>query len=148
MQISPERAALMGEETRRLLAERRYTTTTGAVVELCALLDLAIAGTRSYPAEHVLPMEYQGQHETVITVRNESTLAAAQRLAETGRRPAVLNFASAKHPGGGWLSGARAQEETLARASGLVACIEGNPMYARNAALGGALYLDDAIYIT
>jgi uncharacterized protein (TIGR02452 family) len=29
---------------------------------------------------------------------------------------------------------------------GLVACIEGNPMYARNAALRDALYLDDAIY--
>lgn len=105
-----------------------------------------VPGTRSYPAEHVLPVGCQGQHETVITVRNESTLAAAQRLAEMGKRPAALNFASAKHPGGGWLSGARAQEETIARASGLVACIEGNPMYARNAALSDALYMDDAIY--
>lgn len=146
MQISRERAALMGEETRRLQAERRYTTTTGALVELGPLLDRAVASTRSYPAEHVLPSERQGQHETAIAVRNESTLAAARRLADAGKRPVALNFASAKHPGGGWLSGARAQEETLARASGLVACIEGNPMYARNAALGDALYLDDAIY--
>ena len=36
----------------------------------------------------------------------------------------VLNFASAKNPGGGWESGALAQEETLARASGLVPCLK------------------------
>lgn len=146
MQSSRERAAHLGEETRHILVERRYTNGAGAVVELGPLLDQALAGIQSYPAEHVPLAERQGPHQTALVVRNESTLAAARRLAGEGKAPAALNFASAKHPGGGWLSGARAQEETLARASGLVACIEGNPMYARNAALGDALYLDDVIY--
>lgn len=146
MQTNRERAAQLGEETRRVLAERRYINSSGAIVELGPLLDQSVAGTRSYPAEQALPAERQGRYETRITVRNESTLAAARRLAGEGKRLVALNFASAKRPGGGWLSGAQAQEETLARASGLVACIEGNPMYARNAAHGDALYLDDAIY--
>jgi uncharacterized protein (TIGR02452 family) len=146
MMMNRERAAQLGEETRRILAARRYTNGDGAVVALGPLLEAAIAGTRSYPAEDPLPAERQGPHQTMISVRNESTLAAVRRLADEGKAPVALNFASAKHPGGGWLSGARAQEETLARASGLVACIEGNPLYARNAALGDALYLDDAIY--
>jgi uncharacterized protein (TIGR02452 family) len=36
---------------------------------------------------------------------------------------AALNFASARKPGGGWLSGQKAQEESLARASSLVSTL-------------------------
>jgi uncharacterized protein (TIGR02452 family) len=40
-----------------------------------------------------------------------------------------LNFASAKHPGGGYRSGAQAQEESLARSSALVACLDRVPEF-------------------
>ena len=77
---------------------------------------------------------------------NETTLVAARRLIAAGYRPAALNFASARHPGGGFLNGARAQEESLARSSGLYACLVGNAMYDLHEARRDAMYTDYVIY--
>jgi uncharacterized protein (TIGR02452 family) len=54
-------------------------------------------------------------------VRHCTTLQAAQSLAEEmgEEHVGVLNFASAKNPGGGFRKGASAQEESLARSSSL-----------------------------
>ena len=72
----------------------------------------------------------EGELPDKISVENMTTLEAAQRLISKGCRPAVLSFASATNPGGGFLGGARAQEEYLARSSGLYACIRDNAMCA------------------
>ena len=60
--------------------------------------------------------------ETVFEVANETTLQGSARLAvsEEDSRIGVLNFASARNPGGGFLAGAQAQEESLARQLGAV----------------------------
>lgn len=58
-----------------------------------------------------------------IKVYAATTLEAAQRAAQAGRRVAILNFASAKNPGGGFLGGSQAQEESIARSSGLYPCL-------------------------
>jgi uncharacterized protein (TIGR02452 family) len=87
-----------------------------------------------------------GGKETRIEVRNETTLVAAERLARAGRRVAALNFASALEPGGGFLRGARAQEESLARSSGLYACLKGDEMYAYHWAHDDPMYADYVIY--
>jgi uncharacterized protein (TIGR02452 family) len=82
-------------------------------------------------------------------VLNETTLHAARRLveAEPGTRVLALNFASARHPGGGFLQGSQAQEESLARASGLYACItQFRAMYEANAHSPSLLYTDHMIY--
>jgi uncharacterized protein (TIGR02452 family) len=96
------------------------------------LIAQAQAGTRSYSPEMVLPDVHHGAHTTTFYVSIESTLAAACQLVDAGHRVAALNFASAHHRGGGWLSSAGAQEELLARASALVPCIAGDPMYERH----------------
>ncbi|WP_326567053.1 TIGR02452 family protein [Amycolatopsis rhabdoformis] len=62
-----------------------------------------------------------------LEVTNESTTTAARRL---GGDVACLVFASARNPGGGFLNGAQAQEEAIARSSALYACLlEARPFY-------------------
>lgn len=84
------------------------------------------------------------QHDHVfprVTVINATTFAAAldfltnQQQCESNdaknvsSTPCCLNFASAKKPGGGFLRGAQAQEEALARASGLYSTLLKVPKY-------------------
>lgn len=82
-------------------------------------------------------------------VVNGTTLAAAYRLVDAFPTvdPLCLNFASAKNPGGGFLGGSQAQEESLARASGMYAALQRYPeMYDANRACDTCLYLDHMIY--
>lgn len=82
-------------------------------------------------------------------VVNDTTLNAARRLIqeEPKARVLALNFASARHPGGGFLQGSQAQEESLARASGLYPCIaQFRQMYDTNARYPSCLYTDHMIY--
>ena len=67
--------------------------------------------------------------ETTVQICNETTLKAAFRLVQRDLKPIALNFANGIHPGGGFLHGARAQEEVLCRSSALYMTLEGDPMY-------------------
>jgi uncharacterized protein (TIGR02452 family) len=123
-----------------------YRTPSGLVVNIKALLSVAVQGSVSYSPDTPFAETNSGPHETVTAVANETTLSAGRRLAEAGCNPVVLNFASATSPGGGFLSGARAQEEYLARSSCLYQCIRSNPMYDFHRANYDPLYTDYAIY--
>ena len=85
---------------------------------------------------------------TTFAVRNETTFTAARRLVDEfgPGKVAALNFASAKNPGGGFLSGSQAQEESLARASALHACLERHATYYdENRRTSSLLYTDHMI---
>ncbi|MBW3600344.1 MAG: TIGR02452 family protein [Planctomycetes bacterium] len=144
--MSRKQAAALGRQTLDFLEAGRYATEDGDVVEISEPVQNAVAGVRSYPPGCNPPHRRTRSHATSIEVANETTLAAAQRLVDFGYRPAALNFASAKHPGGGFLSGARAQEESLARSSALYACLNGNPMYEFHRASRDPMYSDYVIY--
>ena len=86
---------------------------------------------------------------TQIEVTDESTLESAKRICKEDEKanPFVLNFASAKNPGGGFLSGSQAQEESLARSSALYPCLtKHREMYDYNRGRRTMLYSDYMIY--
>ncbi len=86
--------------------------------------------------------------QTKITVTNETSLEALARLArEHTNEVLCLNFASAKNPGGGFLGGAQAQEESLARSSGLYNTLLAQPnFYAFHRQQHDLLYSHRMIY--
>ena len=55
------------------------------------------------------------EEDTKFVVRNVDCLEEGVRLCREGYNPAVLNMASRRNPGGGVMTGAGAQEETLFR---------------------------------
>ncbi|WP_027345106.1 TIGR02452 family protein [Hamadaea tsunoensis] len=91
--------------------------TEGVEVDIADQVRASIAGTRLYTS----PPLFEGTPaEATIEVTKESTLEAARRV---GPEAATLVFASARNPGGGFLGGAQAQEESVARSSGLYRCL-------------------------
>lgn len=55
--------------------------------------------------------------DTKVEVWNIDTVDAGLFLNSEGENPLILNMASERHPGGGWFSGASAQEEAIFRRS-------------------------------
>jgi uncharacterized protein (TIGR02452 family) len=140
-------AARQGREAVAIATAGEYTAPSRRRIDIRCDVAAAVAASRDYLPDAAVPAP-QGSSASRprISVVNGTSLASARALAARGKAPLVLNFASAKHPGGGFLNGARAQEESLARSSALYGCIEKSGMYAHHRASGDCLYSDWMIY--
>jgi uncharacterized protein (TIGR02452 family) len=149
--MNRERRIKLAQKTLDIIAAGSYTAPSGTPVEIAADLQSCLNRTRLYrPID--FPVELTGNAlaaETKVEVTAETTLEAAQRLvaADATSQVLCLNFASARHPGGGFLGGSQAQEESLARSSGLYASlISQMEMYEFNRQERSLLYSDHMIY--
>ena len=90
----------------------------------------------------------ENQSQLTIIVENISTVDAIRKLVLEGKEKiGVLNFASAKNPGGGFLNGAKAQEESLAASSTLYrTLIVHEEYYRENRKCNYMIYTNHAIY--
>ncbi len=131
LDISRQFAADLGRSAVEIARSGRYRLSDGREVSIARTMKAALAGRVSIPPDHVLrPRKRTRKKSLEIELCNETTLGAARALMDLGARPLALNFANGIEPGGGFLNGARAQEEALCRSSGLYLTIEGDPMYA------------------
>ncbi|KAF8132103.1 hypothetical protein EV363DRAFT_1329828 [Boletus edulis] len=111
--------------------EAGYIRLAGSHLDLAAKVRFSNHNTRYYPPEDIslsrwaLDVPKSPPTKTEISILEISTLDGARLLydslssSSSFGRIAVLNFASATRPGGGFLSGAQAQEESIARSSTL-----------------------------
>lgn len=136
------------KETVAICDAGHYVAPSGKRVEIAAAIQPAKEGTVLYSPENPpRPNAPRPARPTTIEVVNETAFAALARLDGQGKHLGCLNFASAKNPGGGFLTGAQAQEEALARSSALYPCLLQAPQYyERNRANRSTIYLHQVIY--
>lgn len=151
MNINRQQRTVMAHETLAICKTGQYQTTSGKTVIIDQDLQNSLA--KSYL---VNPEEFNSLRQSIptavtqsmiISVVNQSTLMAARDLLNAVQEEVVcLNFASAKNPGGGFLNGSEAQEESLARSSALYPTLLQHPsLYNTNRKTLSCLYTDTMI---
>jgi uncharacterized protein (TIGR02452 family) len=139
------------KDTLEIIERGNYRNNMGKTVSIKDETDFAVKNAKIYRIED-FPSEFnltKIKEATNFEVTDETTLEAAKRVCQENadENPFILNFASAKNPGGGFLSGSQAQEESLARSSSLYATLTANfEFYEFNRSGHSCFYSDWMIY--
>lgn len=123
----------------------------GNTVDIAGDVEASVMNARLYSPESLDRLLREANMEksnsTNFIVENETTLDAAKKRIDGSEKWGVLNFASAKNPGGGFMNGAQSQEESIARSSSLYPTIDQfQEMYAFNRSRRTYLYSDYMLY--
>ena len=154
---SRSKRAQIAAETVQLVKNGWYMHPVAGRVDFSQSVSDAVRNTRHFAPEDfetlfserdAIVAKESGSTKAHYTVANMTTLEAARKLLSDNSSPVLaLNFASAKNPGGGFLGGSQAQEESLARASAMYECINGvRGFYDTNRACESCLYTHHMIY--
>jgi uncharacterized protein (TIGR02452 family) len=142
----------IAKDTLEILEKGFYNNSQGEKVDITGIQKNAVDNTQLFKPEALEALlsntKKENSFQTQYEVTNETTCDAARRLVRDGSQDVMcLNFASAKNPGGGFLGGALAQEECIARASGLYpSLLTAMEYYTYHRKLNTGLYSDTMIY--
>ena len=144
---------LIAQDTLKILKQGYFISPSGQKIEIQTAQAAAEQDTIVYTPElsdDLLANRIaQSLAEPTKIVANGLTTMDAIRLllTEGYEKVLCLNFASAKNAGGGFLTGSQAQEESIARSTGLYNCLLKAPnYYATNRATKSCMYTDYMIY--
>jgi len=143
----------IAEDTLQILEQGYYQTPAGTKIDIRTAQYYAEENTLVYRPQSSDKLLENSTFETCkqpteITVTHQTTLDAVRSLISEGHTDvACLNFASARNAGGGFLGGSQAQEESIARATGLYNCQQqANEYYQTNRKIKSCIYTDYMIY--
>ncbi|WP_227429963.1 TIGR02452 family protein [Psychrobacter sp. I-STPA6b] len=145
----------IAKQTLEISQTRKLPCTDGSLIDFSVEQQFAETHTELFRPDELQALLNQDNAlsttptTTKIEVTTESTQQATYRLVVDEKIDDVvlLNFASARNAGGGFLNGAKAQEEDLCRCSGLYLCQLTQPDYYEiNRKQSSLLYTDHIIY--
>jgi uncharacterized protein (TIGR02452 family) len=144
----------IAQDTLSTLERGHYLLPDGTQVDLGASVADCVDRTVFYDPSAVRALGADAllasnpQYQTIIELVAETALEGAKRCYVPGERIGLLNFASAKNPGGGFLGGAQAQEESLARSSALYPSLMAAPQFYHFGRSCGTLLYTDAMIVS